>query len=83
MAQRSARLRQQTTADSASGLRYWLAGSTLLALVGVLADFRPWLAPQVKPAAETEICQEVIQPESRLSRDRLSCRGQREREPDP
>ncbi|MFE4104653.1 hypothetical protein [Almyronema epifaneia] len=72
MAQRSVRLQQQTTADPLSSLRYWLVGSTLLAVVGVLADFRPLLTSQPEPAVDTEICQEVIHPESRLSRDRLS-----------
>ncbi|NEQ30636.1 MAG: hypothetical protein F6K04_06490 [Leptolyngbya sp. SIO4C5] len=63
---------QSATTASTRGLRYWLAASTLLALAGVLADFRLRLHPATQPAVDTEICQEVIRSESRLSRDRLS-----------
>lgn len=56
-------------AESVGGIKYLLAGGSMLALVGVLADLRPVFTP---PAAPVTQCQEMVQPQATLSRERLS-----------
>lgn len=56
-------------ADAASGVKYLLAGGSMLALVGVLADLRSVFTPTTPAPAQ---CQEMIQPEAVLSRKKLS-----------
>jgi len=51
-----------------SSFQYFLAGGSLLALVGLLADFRTSF--EARPVSNA--CQEVVQPQSVLSRDELS-----------
>ncbi|MEO1209842.1 MAG: hypothetical protein AAFX78_09895 [Cyanobacteria bacterium J06638_20] len=51
-----------------SSFQYFLAGGSLLALVGLLADVRTTF--EARPVSN--VCQEVVQPQSVLSRDELS-----------
>lgn len=51
-----------------SNLQYLMTGGCLLLALGLMTDVQAWL-----PKAEArEICQEVVQPEAILSRDRLA-----------
>lgn len=47
---------------------YLIASGSMLALVGVLADLRGVFSPEPR----TDLCQEILQPRSVLSRDELS-----------
>lgn len=49
-------------------VKYLLAGGSMLALVGVLIDFRTVFQPTVPP----DVCQQVVQSGAVLSRDQLS-----------
>lgn len=60
-------MRRRKTRKSSS-FQYFLAGGSLLALVGLLADVRTsW-----EPRPVSNACQAVVQPQSVLSRDELS-----------
>ena len=52
-----------------SGIKYMLAGGTVAAALGLLFEPQTLLA---KIAPTKDICQEIIQPQAVLSRDRLS-----------
>jgi hypothetical protein len=56
-------------AESVGTIKYLLAGGSMLALVGVLADLRTVFTP---PAASVTQCQEMVQPQATLSRETLS-----------
>lgn len=49
-------------------VKYLLASGSMLALVGVLADVRSLF----QPAAPSNVCQQVVQAQSVLSRDELA-----------
>ncbi|MBD2462711.1 hypothetical protein H6G89_16855 [Oscillatoria sp. FACHB-1407] len=59
---------QKPQPKSPPNVKYLLAGGTMLVLVGVLADVRTLF----KPAAPSNVCQEVVQSQSVLSRDELA-----------
>lgn len=54
---------------NASGIKYMLAGGTVVAALGLLVEPQA-LMSKIAPAKD--ICQAVIQPQAVLSRDRLS-----------
>lgn len=49
-------------------VKYLLAGGSMLALVGVMTDLRTVF----KPATPSNVCQQVVQSQSVLSRDELA-----------
>jgi hypothetical protein len=51
-----------------NGMKYLLAGSSMLAVLGLLVDF----SSLFQPAQPRDICEEVVQPQAVLSRDELS-----------
>lgn len=54
---------------NASGIKYMLAGGTVVAALGLLVEPQA-LMSKIAPAKD--ICQEIVQPQAVLSRDRLS-----------
>ncbi|MDX2243253.1 MAG: hypothetical protein NW224_21445 [Leptolyngbyaceae cyanobacterium bins.302] len=54
---------------NASGIKYMLAGGTVVAALGLLVEPQALMS---KIAPTKDICQEVVQPKAVLSRDRLS-----------
>lgn len=59
----------RNTGFNASGIKYMLAGGTVVAALGLLVEPQA-LMSKIAPAKD--VCQEVIQPQAVLSRDRLS-----------
>jgi hypothetical protein len=53
---------------SQPSVNYLLAGSSMLVLVGALVDLRSMF----KPPTISNVCQQIVQPQSVLSRDELS-----------
>jgi len=61
-------MKHRKPARKSSGFQYFLAGGSVLALMGVLADFRDtWQPPTV-----SNNCAEIVQPQANLSREQLS-----------
>ncbi|MGJ3248199.1 MAG: hypothetical protein ACFE0I_19205 [Elainellaceae cyanobacterium] len=60
---RTARIKQ----TQPKNIKYLLAGSSMLAVVGLLVD-----VGNFRPSPPQDICEDIIQPESVLSRDELS-----------
>lgn len=52
-------------------MRYLIAGGSMLALVGVLVDLRAVL-PSTQATPVSNVCQEIVQPQSVLSREELA-----------
>lgn len=60
--------RRQGRSRKPQAAKYLMAGGSMLALVGLLVDLREI----VKPAPPNNVCQEVVQPQSVLSRNELA-----------
>jgi hypothetical protein len=64
---------RRTNSPITQGINYLLVGGSVLSLVGVLMDVQKIIQPQSETAfANSEVCQEVVQAESVLSREELS-----------
>jgi hypothetical protein len=67
---RKSRRPHPPSADPKIDVRYLIAGGSMLAMMGVLIDFRGLIKPST--ATSSDVCETMVAPQSVLSRDELA-----------